>query len=147
MALSAAEPVAGERAGLLQSLARQRHFLRYTTRGPAGEQAARQTTASELSLSGLIKHVALTGQQWMRFIIDAPAAMSWDEASAGDWMAGFKMLDGETLAGLPENYAQVAHRTEELAAHLPDLDAAHPLPRRPGLSPAPAGRHAGCCYT
>lgn len=67
----------------------------------------------------------------MRFIIDAPAAMSWDEASAGDWMAGFKMLDGETLAGLLENYAQVGHRTEELAAQLPDLDAAQPLPPAP----------------
>jgi Protein of unknown function (DUF664) len=93
MASSAPEPVAGERAGLLQSLARQRHFLPYTTRGLTGEQAARQTTASELSLGGLIKHVALTGQQRMRFIIDAPAAMSWEDASAGDWMAGFKMLD------------------------------------------------------
>ena len=147
MASSTAEPVAGQRAGRLQSLARQRHFPRYTTRGPTGEQAARQTTASELSLSGLIKHVALTGQQRMRFIIDPPAAMSWDEASAGDWKAGFKMLDAQTLAGLPENYAQVAHRTGELVAQLPDLDAAYPLPRRPGLRPAPAGRRAGCCCT
>lgn len=46
MASSAAEPVAGERADLLQSLARQRHFLRYTTRGLTDEQAARQTTAA-----------------------------------------------------------------------------------------------------
>jgi hypothetical protein len=67
----------------------------------------------------------------MRFIVDGPSAMSWGEASAGDWMAGFKMLDGETLAGLLENYAQVAHRTEELVVHLPDLDAAHRLPPAP----------------
>lgn len=73
----------------------------------------------------------------------------WSQASAsaGDWMAGFRMLDGETLAGLLENYAQVARRTEALVTQLPDLDAAHPLPRHPGLSPAPAGRHAGCCCT
>ena len=131
MALSAPEPVAGERADLLQPLARQRHFLRCTSRGLTDEQAARQTAASELSLGGLIKHVALTGQQWIRLIIDAPAAMSWDEASAGDWMAGFKMLDGETLAGLLENYTQVAHRTGELVAQLANLDAAHPLPPAP----------------
>ena len=31
--MSAPEPGTGERADLLQSLARQRHFLRYTTRG------------------------------------------------------------------------------------------------------------------
>src|SRR3974390_2175957 len=99
-ALSTPEPVAGERADLVQSLARQRQFLRHTTRGLTDEQAARQTTASELCLGGLIKHVALTEQQWMRFIVDGPSAMSWDEASAGDWMAGFKMLDGETLAGM-----------------------------------------------
>ena len=126
--MSAPEPVAGERADLLQSLARQRHFLRYTTRGLTGEQAAQQTTASDLSPGGLIKHVALTEQQWMRFIVDGPSAMSWDEASSGDWMAGFRMLDGERLAGLLENYAQVAHGTQELVAQLPDLDAAHPLP-------------------
>ena len=76
--MTAPEPVAGERADLLQSLARQRHFLRYTTRGLTYEQAAQQTTASELSLGGLIKHVALTEQQWMRFIVDGPSAMSWD---------------------------------------------------------------------
>ena len=72
MPVSAPEPVVGERADLLQSLARQRHFLRHTTRGLTGEQAAQQTTASDLSPGGLIKHVALAEQQWMRFIVDAP---------------------------------------------------------------------------
>ena len=133
--MSAPELVVGERADLLQSLARQRHFLRYTTRGLTDEQAAQQTTSSELSLGVLIKHVALTERQWMRFIVDGPAAMSWDEASAGDWMAGFRMLDGQTLAGLMEDYAQVARRTEELVARLPDLDAAHPLPSAPWFEP------------
>jgi uncharacterized damage-inducible protein DinB len=123
MTMSASLPVAGERADLLQSLARQRHFLRYTARGLSDDQAARQTTASDLSLGGLIKHVALTERQWMRFIEEGPSAMSWDEADAGDWMTGFRMLAGETLAGLLETYAQVARRTEELVAQLPDLDA------------------------
>ena len=58
--MSAPEPVPGERADLLQSLVRQRHFLRYTTRGLTDEQAAPQNTASDVSLGGLIKHVALT---------------------------------------------------------------------------------------
>jgi len=133
--MSAPEPVTSERADLLQSLTRQRHFLRYTTRGLTDVQAARQATASELSLGGLIKHVALVEQQWMRFILDGPSAMSWDEASADDWMAGFKMVDGETLAGLLENYAQVAHRTEELVTQLPDLDATQPLPPAPWFEP------------
>jgi uncharacterized damage-inducible protein DinB len=133
--MNAPEPVAGERADLLQSLARQRHFLRNTTRGLTDEQAAQRTTASELSLGGLIKHVALTERQWIRFIVEGPAAMSWDEASAGDWMAGFRMLDGETLAGLLETYAQVAQQTGELVVQLPDLDAAQPLPPAPWFEP------------
>jgi uncharacterized damage-inducible protein DinB len=133
--VSGPEPVMGERAELLQSLARQRHFLRHTTRDLTDEQAAQRTTASELSLGGLIKHVALVEQQWMRFIVEGPAAMSWDEASAGDWTAGFRMLAGETLAGLLEDYAQVARQTEELVARLPDLDAAHPLPPAPWFEP------------
>ena len=82
--MSATEPVAGERADLLQALATQRYFLRRTTRGLTDEQAAQRTTASELSLGGLIKHVTLTERQWMRFIVEGPSAMSWDEASAGD---------------------------------------------------------------
>jgi uncharacterized damage-inducible protein DinB len=133
--MSAPEPVVGERADLLQSLARQRHFLRNTTRGLTDEQAAQRTTASELSLGGLIKHAALTERQWIRFIVEGPAAMSWDEASAGDWMAGFRMLDGETLAGLLETYAQVAQQTGELVVQLPDLDAAQPLPAAPWFEP------------
>jgi uncharacterized damage-inducible protein DinB len=133
--MTATEPVAGERADLLQSLARQRHFLRNTTRDLTDEQAAQRTTVSELSLGGLIKHVALVERQWTRFIVEGPSAMSWDKASADDWTAAFRMLDGETLAGLLEKYAQVARQTEELVAQLPDLDAAHPLPPAPWFEP------------
>lgn len=129
------ESVVGERADLLQSLARQRYFLRNTTRDLTDEQAALRTTASELSLGGLIKHVTLTERQWMRFIVEGPSAMAWDEASAGDWTAAFRMGDGETLAGLLENYSQVANQTEELIAQLPDLDSAQPLPQAPWFEP------------
>ena len=126
------ETLAGERADLLQSLAKGRYFLRYTVRDLTGEQAAQQTTASELCLGGLIKHVTLTERQWINFILDGPSAMgNWDEASMGDWSDAFRMLEGETLAGLLEEYEQVARRTDELVAMLPDLDAAHPLPEAP----------------
>jgi hypothetical protein len=133
--MTAPEAGTGERADLLQSLARQRQFLRHTTRGLTDEQAAQRTTASALCLGGLIKHVALTERQWARFIAEGPAAMAWDEASAADWMTGFTMLDGETLAGLLENYAQVARQTDELVAGLPDLDASHSLPPAPWFEP------------
>ncbi|GIH92276.1 hypothetical protein Psi01_29060 [Planobispora siamensis] len=57
----------GERADLLRALARHRGFLRQTVRGLTDEEAALRTTASELCLGGLIKHVAGTEAKWMRF--------------------------------------------------------------------------------
>ncbi|CAM5662755.1 hypothetical protein SAURM35S_03960 [Streptomyces aurantiogriseus] len=47
----------------------------------------------------------------------------------------FRMLPGETLAGVLKEYAEVARRTDELVATLPDLDAAHPLPAAPWFEP------------
>lgn len=125
----------GERADLLESLAQHRYFLRYTVRDLTDEQAAQRTTASELCLGGLIKHVSLTERQWASFIIEGPAAMSPDGQddpdAPADWADGFQMLEGETLAGLLEAYEQVASRTDELVASLPDLDLSHPLPEAP----------------
>jgi uncharacterized damage-inducible protein DinB len=126
----------GERADLLETLGKHRWFLRYTVRDLTDEQASQNTTASELCLGGLIKHVALTERQWVSFIVDGPAAMSApDDESVADWAGGFRMLDGETLAGLLEAYEQVAARTDELVADLPDLDLSHPLPVAPWFPP------------
>lgn len=133
--MSTTQALTGERADLVESLARARHFLRHTTRDLTDEQAAQQTTASELCLGGLIKHVTLTERQWIRFIAAGPSAMAWDAASVGDWMAAFRMLPGETLAGLLAEYAKAAEETTELVARLPDLDAAQPLPEAPWFEP------------
>ncbi|HYS33605.1 MAG TPA: DinB family protein [Streptosporangiaceae bacterium] len=130
--MSTAQTLTGERADLLASLAKQRHFLRYTTRGLTDEQAARRTTVSELCLGGLIKHVAATERQWTRFIVEGPAAMSFDPKTMADtWTNLFQMTAGETLAGLLEQYEQVASETGDLVRRLPDLDAAQPLPQAP----------------
>ncbi len=57
--------------------------------------------------------------------------MSWGGGDMTDWMAAFRMLEGETLAGLLQAYEQVAQETAEVVATLPDLDAAQPLPEAP----------------
>jgi Protein of unknown function (DUF664) len=133
---AAEETVTGERADLLETLAQHRYFLRYTVRDLTDEQAAQRTTASELCLGGLIKHVTLTEQQWVSFVIEGPAAMSPQEEGAPvDWAGGFRMLEGETLAGLLEQYEQVARRTDELVATMADLDLSHPLPEAPWFEP------------
>jgi len=130
------QAVTGERADLLETLAKHRYFLRYTVRDLTDEQATQRTTVSELSLGGLIKHVTLTEQQWINFILEGPSAMGdWEENSLEDWSAGFHMLTGETLAGLLEGYEQVARRTDELVRTLPDLDLSHPLPEAPWFEP------------
>ncbi|WP_169949182.1 DinB family protein [Microbispora sp. H11081] len=133
--VTGAPATSGERADLLAALAQSRHFLRLTTRDLTDEQAARRTTASELTLGGLIKHVTLVERSWANFILDGPSAMggasAMTEAQRAWWADQFRMLPGETLAGLLADYAEVARRTDELVATLPDLDATQPLPEAP----------------
>ena len=132
---SKAENLDGERADILAGLASARHFLRFTARDLTDEQARQRTTVSELTLGGLIKHVALTERQWFNFIVTGPSAMSGESADVDDWSQGFRMLADETLAGQLDRYAQVARQTDELVATLPDLDAAQPLPEAPWFEP------------
>ena len=123
----------GERADLLETLATHRYFLRFTVRDLTDDQAARRTAASQLCLGGLVKHVAATEQRWMNFVLgDADAVTG---AGEGDWEGQFRMLEGETLAGLLEDYDEVARRTDQIVATLPDLDVSHPLPEAPWFEP------------
>ncbi|WP_326694864.1 DinB family protein [Streptomyces sp. NBC_01267] len=131
--------VTGERADLLEALAKQRHFLRFTTRDLTDEQAGLRTTAGELCLGGLIKHVAAVERTWAGFIVDGPSVMrDFTAMTEADWVQRadeFRLLPGETLAGVLADYAEVAHRTDELIATLPDLGAAQPLPKAPWFEP------------
>ncbi|MCU8595671.1 DinB family protein [Streptomyces sp. A13(2022)] len=134
-AAQAAPAVTGERADLLEALAKQRHFLRFPTRDLTDEQAGLRTTAGELCLGGLIKHVTSVERGWAEFIRTGPSAMpDFTAMTEADWACradDFRMLPGETLAGVLAAYAEVAGRTDELVATLPDLDAAWPLPKAP----------------
>ena len=129
----------GERADLLTALAKSRHFLRFTTRDLDDEQARQRTTVSELTLGGLIKHVTAVEQNWAGFIVHGPSVApdfsAMTEADYENWANGFRLLPEETLAGVLATYAEVAARTDELVATLPDLDADHPLPPAPWNPP------------
>jgi uncharacterized damage-inducible protein DinB len=129
---AAAMATTGERADLVETLDRHREFLRHTVRGLTDEQAAQRSTVSELCLGGLIKHVAATEAGWMRFAVGGAEAM---QSEPVDWVAQFRMLEGETLAGLLDHYAEVARATDELVTTLPDLDLSHPLPVAPWFEP------------
>ncbi|MFD4576871.1 DinB family protein [Streptomyces sp. NPDC058417] len=134
-----APAVTGERADLLETLAKHRAFLRFTARDLTDEQAGLRTTVSELCLGGLVKHVTSAEKNWADFIVDGPSPEDdFDRMTEKDWAARaaeFQMLPGETLAGVLDAYAEVARRTDELVASLPDLDASHPLPSAPWFEP------------
>ncbi|TLS41265.1 DinB family protein [Streptomyces montanus] len=127
--------ITDERTDLLETLAKHRHFLRLTTRDLTDEQAGQRTTASELCLGGLIKHVTSAEGKWVDFILNGPSAMGdFTAMTEADWARRadeFRMLPGETLTGVLADYAETADRTDELVAALPDLNAAHPLPKAP----------------
>jgi uncharacterized damage-inducible protein DinB len=126
-----------ERADLLASLAKQRHFLRFPARDITDEQARTRSTVSELTLGGLIKHVTQVEQTWARFIVDGPSAHP-DASDPATWethAAGFRMGPDETLEGLLAAYAEVAGQTDELVTSLPDLDVSQPLPEAPWFEP------------
>jgi len=139
MALAATE-LEAERSDLLAVLAQHRQFLRHTTRDLTDEQARARTTVSELTLGGLIKHVTDVERSWAEFIVVGPSALG--DASAmteADWAKRadeFRLLDGETLAGVLDAYEAVAAATTELVRTLPDLDATQPLPVAPWFPPS-----------
>ncbi|MFJ4921045.1 DinB family protein [Streptomyces sp. NPDC088725] len=148
-ATTPSSPLDPERADLLDALAAARSALTNAARGLGDEQAGERPTVSELSLGGLIKHVASIEEGWLRFAVDGPSALNYDLPSGVTWAdlgAGtarevpqwaidrqndFRMLPGETLAGILARYEQVAARSAEIIASVPDLSATHPLPEAP----------------
>jgi hypothetical protein len=142
-----------ERTDLLAALASTRSALVKTTTGLSDEQAGDRPTVSALCLGGLVKHVASIEGMWMRFVVEGPAAMrydlpegvTWEEFAAGtarefprwaiDHRNEFRMLPGDTLSGILARYEEVAARSAEVVAAVPDLSATHPLPEAPWNEP------------
>ncbi len=136
-----------ERRDLLEVLAKHREFLIGTATDLTDEQAASRPTVSELSIGGIIKHVAETEQHWANFMAgngeasgDESVEVDWEALSAGgeipaevmeQWKNGFRLVEGETLASVLDRYAEVAAATDRLVATLPSLDQEYPLPEAP----------------
>jgi uncharacterized damage-inducible protein DinB len=133
-----------ERADLLDALHKHRGLLRHTVEGLSDDLAASRPTVSELCLGGLIKHVTAVEEQWCDFITDGPDTRPSVDWSAIDWshppaeviayQNAFRMLEGETLAGLLAAYDDVAAATDTLVENV-DLDARQPLPDAPWNPP------------
>jgi uncharacterized damage-inducible protein DinB len=134
--LSATGTGAQERADLLQTLRTHRAFLRHTAAGLTDAQARHRSTVSALTVGGLIKHVALTEEAWIDFVLEGPSALGDGETFDVDGrLAEFALGPDETLAEWLDRYDRVAARTDQLVAELPSLDAAQPLPTAPWFEP------------
>jgi len=121
-----------ERADLAETLAKHRGFLRQTLTGVTDEQAAQRTTVSELCLGGIVKHVAAAEEHWVQFMEQGPPdTPPMDPATMEAHAATFRMLDGDTVAGLLDAYDAVARHTEERLRSIGSLDDSQPLPQAP----------------
>lgn len=133
-----------ERADLLEALRKHRGLFRVTVAGLSDEQARLTPTVSSLSLGGLVKHVSSTEAEWASFVTDGPAPAPDVDWANVDWANppaavqayadGFRMLEGETLAGLLAAYDEVAAATDRLV-ETTDLAARQPLPEAPWFEP------------
>lgn len=133
-----------ERADLVEALRKHRGLFRHTVAGLTDDQARLTPTVSSLSLGGLVKHVAAVEREWARFVVEGPATLPAIDWAAIDWTNppaqvqeyadGFRMLEGETLAGLLDQYDEVTAATDDLALTV-DLDARQPLPEAPWFEP------------
>ncbi|MFD4989017.1 DinB family protein [Streptomyces sp. NPDC058374] len=146
-------PLDAERADLIDALAAVRGAMTATVAGVSDAQAGERPTVSALCLGGLIKHVTAVEEMWSRFMVegasampfDLPAGVTWADIAAGTarelprWMTEredeFRMLPGETVAGVVKRYEEVAARTDEAIASVPDLSATHALPDVPWQEP------------
>jgi hypothetical protein len=123
-----------ERDDLLESLTAHRGFLRHTVAGITDEQARQRLTVSELTLGGLIKHVAQIEKGWADFVVDGPQTMAMTEDSYAEHADGFVLREDETLEGVLAEYEKIAAQTDELVRTV-DLDAVQPLPEAPWFPP------------
>ncbi|MFD4142230.1 DinB family protein [Streptomyces sp. NPDC058572] len=123
-----AETQGDERGALLNFVEAQRGAIRRSVLGLTEEQAASRPSASELSLSGLLKHVAETELNWLRMAQERPNEKARTEETWGD---SFRLVDGETIPDTLAFWDTVAKETEAFIRSVPSLDDTFPLPEAP----------------
>ncbi|WP_415948237.1 DinB family protein [Streptomyces sp. KLOTTS4A1] len=123
-----AEAHGDERGALLAFIEEARGGIRRSVLGLSEQQAASKPSVSELSLAGLLKHVAEVEQGWIAKAKGEPERVQRDESN---WHECFVLVGDETVASQLAYWKQVADETEEFFRSAPDLDASFPLPEAP----------------
>ena len=121
-----APPVDDEKGQLLAFLDQQRLVITLAAHGLSDDQARATPSASELSVGGLIRHVASVERSWMNTVLQrqrpAEAEAAYDR--------GFHPGPDETLASILADYRSAATETDSIVTSL-DLD--HPVPVPEGV--------------
>ncbi|MBC9727861.1 DinB family protein [Streptomyces sp. TRM68367] len=116
---------------LLHALAEQRELLLITVRGLTDAQAARRTTVSELTLGGIVKHLAQGEEVWTQIMVKGDGELPDSMLDMGQ----YRMAETDTLTGLLERYAAASRATDRAVAALPDPGRRVPLPVTPWSPP------------
>ncbi|MCH5675063.1 DinB family protein [Streptomyces gilvus] len=127
-----AEARGDERGALLAFIEEQRGGIRRALLGLTEEQAASKPSASDLSLSGLLKHVAETEQSWIARAKQEPPAIHRDPSN---WHETFQLMGDETVESQLAHWEKVAAETEAYVRSVPSLDDTFPLPNDPWFPP------------
>ncbi|MEU0028898.1 DinB family protein [Streptomyces sp. NPDC006335] len=127
-----AEEYGDERGALLAFLEEQRGGIRRAVLGLTDEQATAKPSASELSLGGLLKHVAEVEQSWIARAKGERPAVERDQSN---WHECFALVGGETVESQLAYWEKVAAETEAFARSVPSLDDTFPLPDQPWFPP------------
>ncbi|RII12439.1 DinB superfamily protein [Streptomyces sp. YIM 130001] len=123
-----AEAHGDERGALLGFLEEARGGIRRSLLGLSEEQAASTPSASELSLSGLLKHVVEVEQGWTARAKGEDAAVARDETN---WHECFRLVGDETIAGQLAYWERVSKDLEDFIRSAPSLDDTFALPDQP----------------
>ncbi|MFJ6669143.1 DinB family protein [Streptomyces sp. NPDC091383] len=127
-----AEARGDERGALLAFLEEQRGGIRRSVLGLTEEQARSRPSASELSLGGLLKHVAEVEQMWLVLAGQEASPVRRDES---DWHESFELVGEETVAAQLAHWERIAADTEKFIRSAPSLDDTFALPPHPWFPP------------
>jgi len=120
-----------ERGELLRMLTELRNMLLITVRGVTDDQARQRTTVSDLTLGGIVKHLARGHQVWAQILARGDGELPPGMLD----MSQYQISADESLADLLTAYEAAARATEDAVAALPSLGVAVQIPRFPWSPP------------
>ncbi|PXW31868.1 DinB family protein [Nocardia sp. 348MFTsu5.1] len=121
-------PVTGEKADILTLLADQRAMLKVTARNLTDAQARTRTTVSELTIGGLIKHLAQGERGNAKTISERDEDAEFDMSEVAD---AYLLRDDETLGYWLDEYDRAAADYDRVIAEVASLDELIPQPTAP----------------